>query len=102
MAHSSPVLQYLRLVSGEGEGFEQRLALAIHRQSTLAGFLGSIEGAVMAKGRVWASHILHATPADAEQSSRDLFESDYHADFARRVAEVEADRLFAAGPETLE
>jgi len=98
----TPVLQYLSLVSDEADGFAPRLALAIHRQSTLPGFLGSIEGAVMAKGRTWASLIVYATPADAEQSTRDLFESDYHAAFAQRVTEVESDRRFTPAPETLE
>lgn len=100
--NTPPLIQYLRLRSGRGQDFGPRLALAIHRQSTTHGFLGSMEGSVMAEADTWTALIAWATAEDADRSTRGLFESDYHADFATRVKEVEANHLFAINPETLE
>lgn len=100
--NTSPFLQYLRIRSERDEKFEARLALAIHRQSTSSGFLGSLEGGVMGEADTWIALIVWAEVKDAERSSRELFESDYHAGFAERIAKVEANRLFTTGPGIIE
>ena len=89
------ILQYLRLSSNPNDPhFDARLALAVHRPSTTLGFISSMEGAIMAEADAWIALVAWTRREDAERATEEWFHSDYHAEFAKNVTEIEANEIF--------
>ncbi|MGF1451362.1 MAG: hypothetical protein ACFB21_04710 [Opitutales bacterium] len=93
---NAPILQLLRLTAKSEKDFENRLALAVHRQSTSPGFIASLEASVMAKPHDWLALVAWADGENAHRAMAEWFETDYFQDFSDSVAEVEAHKYYRA------